>query len=710
MQFPDLASHNPKTVGAPSTSRFAKFEHPRKMLSLGNLFTNEDVERFARPIFEAGDTIIIEPKYDGLSVALHYTLGGLGAAVTRGDGSVGDLVTENVKRVQGVPLQLRGDDIPTNVEVRGEVYMSYQDFEAVNAERAAAGEKLFANPRNAAVGALKSSDPEEVARRRLSFVAYDLQDWEKHGIEHIGAQYDRLLMHGFKTPLWAHADSDHALLDQISAARERRKKWPFPTDGVVIKATRHTTRIALGTGTTGPNWAAAFKYPPTQVRTKLLAIDVQIGRTGVLTPVARLEPVQLDGTVVSNATLHNFDEVARKDIRVGDIVVIEKAGEIIPIVVEVDMEARSQLVDVHTAKAAEMFGVSESEVTAEMRKLGKLSNFTAAYGPSETTVVQTGRSVGKTTSLLVHLVPYQDRYVPPTHCPHCNSPTVKDKSALRCSNPTCKGRVLQQLVYFVSKAAMDIQHVGEALLESLVGQRLNSPADLYTLAAADITAHYTDGSKIAARALASIEASKSQPAWRVLAGLGIPGVGSNTSKQLLKVYESIEALSVATEESLRECEGIGEVTAADIVAWFRDRDNDQMWLQLVMRHGLQGIMEKKAPASERLDGQVWVITGTLSRERGDFANFLENHGAKVGSGVTSKTTHLLVGDKPGASKTSKAAKLKLSVVTEAEIHPRQAPQGTCYFSPQLEQTLATTSIRTSGNTSDIASSIVALTN
>ncbi len=485
VQFPELASHNPKTVGAPSTSRFAKFEHPRKMLSLGNLFTNEDVERFARPIFEAGDSVIIEPKFDGLSVALHYTLGGLGAAVTRGDGSVGDLVTENVKRVQGVPHQLHGDNIPTNVEVRGEVYMSYPDFEAVNAERAAAGEKLFANPRNAAVGALKSSDPEEVARRRLSFVAYDLQDWEKHRIEHIGAQYDRLLMHGFKAPLWAHADSSHELLDQISVARERRKTWSFPTDGVVIKATRHTTRITLGTGTTGPNWAAAFKYPPTQVKTRLLDIDVQIGRTGVLTPVARLEPVQLDGTVVSNATLHNFDEVARKDIRVGDIVVIEKAGEIIPIVVAVDMDARSEL----------------------------------------------------------H---YQDRYVPPTHCPHCNSPTVKDKSALRCGNSTCKGRVLQQLVYFVSKAAMDIQHVGEALLESLVGHKLNSPADLYTLTAADITAYYQDGSKIAARALASIEASKSQPAWRVLAGLGIPGVGSNTSKQLLKVYGSINELATAS--------------------------------------------------------------------------------------------------------------------------------------------------------------------
>jgi len=450
VQFPELASHNPKSVGAPSTSRFAKFEHERKMLSLGNLFTNEDVERFARPIFDAGDTVVIEPKYDGLSVALHYTLGCLGAAVTRGDGSIGDLVTENVKRVQGVPHQLLAYstdapamDAPT-LEVRGEVYISFEDFKAVNFERAAAGEKLFANPRNAAVGALKSSDPEEVARRRLSFVAYDLQDWEKHRIGHVRAQYDRLFMHGFKAPLWAHADNVRELLDQISAARERRKTWSFPTDGVVLKAARHTTRTALGTGTTGPNWAAAFKYPPTQVKTRLLAIDVQIGRTGVLTPVARLEPVQLDGTVVSNATLHNFDEVARKDIRVGDMVVIEKAGEIIPIVVEVDMAARSEL-------------------------------------------------------------PYQDRYVPPTQCPHCNSPTVKDKSALRCSNSTCKGRVLQQLVYFVSKAAMDIQHVGEALLESLVGHKLNSPADLYTLTAADITAYYKDGSKIAARALASID-------------------------------------------------------------------------------------------------------------------------------------------------------------------------------------------------------------
>ena len=630
VQFPELASHNPKTVGAPSTSRFAKFEHARKMLSLGNLFTNEDVERFARPIFEAGDTVVLEPKYDGLSVALHYTFGGLGAAVTRGDGSVGDLVTENVKRVQGVPLQLRGDNIPTNVEVRGEVYMSYPDFEAVNAERAAAGEKLFANPRNAAVGALKSSDPEEVARRRLSFVAYDLQDWEKHGIEGVGRQHQALAGWGFSTPVMALADDYDALVNHITFAGEQRKKWSFPTDGVVIKATYHRTRVTLGTGTTGPNWAAAFKYPPTQVKTRLLTIDIQIGRTGVLTPVARLESVQLDGTVVSNATLHNFDEVARKDIRVGDIVVIEKAGEIIPIVVEVDMAARSAL-------------VPASEV------------------------VMTGRSVGKTTRLLANLVPYQERYVPPTQCPHCNSPTVKDKSALRCSNSTCKGRVLQQLVYFVSKAAMDIQHVGEALLESLVGHKLNSPADLYTLTAADITAYYKDGSKIAARALASIEASKSQPAWRVLAGLGIPGVGSNTSKQLLKVYGSIAALSWVDEVVLRECDGIGEVTAADVVAWFNTDENENLWTDLVYTHGLQGVMEQKAPASERLAGQVWVITGTLSRERGDFANYLENHGAKVGSGVTSKTTHLLVGDKPGASKTSKATKLKLPMVSEEEL-------------------------------------------
>ncbi len=215
---------------------------------------------------------------------------------------------------------------------------------------------------------------------------------------------------------------------------------------------------------------------------------------------------------------------------------------------------------------------------------------------------------------------------------------------------------------------MDIQHVGEALLESLVGQKLNSPADLYTLNAADITAYYKDGSKIAARALASIEASKSQPAWRVLAGLGIPGVGSNTSKQLLKVYGSIEELSAATEESLRERDGIGEVTAADVVAWFGEPTNDMLWRRLVGQHGLQYATEKKAPASERLAGQVWVITGTLSRERGDFANFLENHGAKVGSGVTSKTTHLLVGDKPGASKTSKATKLNVPMVSEEDLH------------------------------------------
>jgi DNA ligase (NAD+) len=435
------------------------------------------------------------------------------------------------------------------------------------------------------------------------------------------------------------------LVDQIVAARETRKTWSFPTDGVVVKALDHKIRVALGTGTTGPNWAAAFKYPPTQAKTRLLDIDVQIGRTGVLTPVARLEPVQLDGTVVSNATLHNFDEVARKDIRVGDIVVIEKAGEIIPILVEVDMASRSEL-------------------------------------------------------------PYKDRYVPPTHC---QSPTVKDKSALRCSNSTCKGRVLQQLVYFVSKAAMDIQHVGEALLASLVGHKLNSPADLYTLTAADITAYYKDGSKIAARALASIEASKSQPAWRVLAGLGIPGVGSNTSKQLLKVYGSIAALSWVDEDSLRECDGIGEVTAADVVAWFNTDENENLWTDLVYTHGLQGVMEKKAPASERLAGQVWVITGTLSRERGDFANFLENHGAKVGSGVTSKTTHLLVGDKPGASKTTKTLKLKLPVIAEAQIHMRQTPRRRSHFSLQLKQTRATTSIKTSGKTADIASSIVALT-
>jgi len=614
-RHPELRTPDSPTqhVGGKPLEEFAHVTHRTPMLSLDNTYSEEEVvewfHRLEKHLPPPGEEIelVVEPKVDGVAVSLLYEHGRLQYAATRGDGVTGDDVTQNVLTIRGIPRELKGG--PDLLEVRGEVYMTREGFRKLNEERAAAGLPEFANPRNSAAGSLKQLDAAIVRKRPLGLILHGMG--AVAGGEPLNtyleglALLDRLdLPHG-KTAL---ARTLEEVLAAIRHIDQTRHSLPFETDGAVVKVNSFAQRERAGFTSKAPRWAIAYKYRPEQAETRLRDIIIQVGRTGVLTPVAELDPVFVSGTTVARATLHNEEEIARKDIRIGDLVVVEKAGEIIPAVTGVKKEAR------------------------------------------------TG----------------QERvFKMPDKCPVCGGDVVRDPEqvAVRCINAACPAQVRRKLRHFASRGAMDIEGLGEAMVEQLVEQNLaEEVSDIYKLTAERLAVIPRTGPKSIENLLAGIEESKNRPLWRLIFGLGILHVGATGARNLAKHFHTIEPMMNAGLDELQRIPDVGEIMGRSIFDFFRDEHNRAL-LERLKAAGLNmGARDPRhiPPANAPLAGTTWVITGTLSEEREAIAEAIRKHGGKVSSGISKKTSYLLAGEEAG-SKLTKAQSLGVKIVSEPEF-------------------------------------------
>ena len=615
-QYPQLVTPDSPTqrVGAEPLPEFVKVRHPYPMTSLLDAFSREEViawlERAQRllpegTVFE----FVVEPKIDGLAVALTYEDGLLTRGATRGDGIVGEDVTANVRTVRNIPLRipLAGSGrAPRLIEGRGEVYMPRDLFHRMNEERLAKGGPPFANPRNAAAGAVRQLDPRVTAGRPLRFFAYGVGRFEGHGLSSQWEALDYLRELGFPINPDIRLISD---FQQVLAYCEewmgKRDLLNYEADGVVIKINDFGLQQRLGIVGNAPRWAVAFKFPSREATTRLLGVGINVGRTGVLTPYAILEPVQLGGVTIHQATLHNFDDLARKDIRVGDVVVIQRAGDVIPQVVGPVMALRD--------------------------------------GSQQSVVL-------------------------PVACPVCGEPIVREEGevAIYCLNAACPAQLVRHVEYWVSRDAMDVDGLGIKVAELLVNKGLVSDvADLYTLTKEDLLRLEGFADKRAENLLSAIATSRDHPLWRVIAALGIRGVGGKVAQTLANHYHSLEALMAASLEGLQEIEGIGPRTAADIVDYFGRLRHRQLIEEL--RAG--GVRLADQPVAEQgpapLLGMVFVITGTLpSMSREAATALVQRHGGKVTGSISRNTTYLLFGDNPGGAKFAAAQRLGVPLLDE----------------------------------------------
>lgn len=617
-EFPQfLSPHSPtQRVGGAPLEGFETVEHLQRMMSLDNTYSEEEISAFYNRLLKNLETktlpVTIEPKIDGVAISVIYRNGVLERAVTRGDGRSGDDVTQNVRTIESLPLRLP-DNVPGDFEVRGEVFMPNDGFAAMNVQREKDGEQPFANPRNATAGTLKQLDPKKVAERPLDLIFHGF-GWLGEGVE-IESQDAFLALldkAGLRKgdPIW-HTDNLEGMLNAIRELDVKRHHLPYETDGAVVKVVDRKTQLDLGATSKAPRWAIAFKYQAEQAETRVLSIEIQVGRTGALTPVANLEPVLVSGTTVSRATLHNEEEVRRKDVREGDVVIIEKAGEIIPAVVEVKYDRRTG-----SEKAFEM----------------------------------------------------------PTSCPTCATEVERDPEqvAVRCPNPLCPDKVKRQIRHYATRGAMDIAGLGSSSVDQLVEAKLATRvSDLYHLDAVKLGSLERMGSKSVNNLLAGVEASKSQPAWRMLFGLGIRHVGSTSSQSLLEHFGSMEALMKASLEDLEAVPDVGAVVAQSLIDYFADPVGAEE-LERLRASGLpfepgdDTNAESAGPTSETFADTTWVITGTLTQPRDHFAQLIKQHGGKVSGSISAKTTYLLAGEKAG-SKMAKAEKLGVSILNEEDF-------------------------------------------
>ncbi|MBV9127992.1 MAG: NAD-dependent DNA ligase LigA [Verrucomicrobia bacterium] len=602
-------------VGGRPLEEFAQVRHRVPMLSLDNTYSETEVAEFYQRVRKALPgrevPVVIEPKVDGVAVSLFYEAGRLVYAATRGDGVTGDDITQNIRTIRTVPPRLRGDDFPAELEVRGEVFLPKSGFAKINAERAAAGQPLFANPRNAAAGSLKQLDPAIAARRPLDFFAhsYGLLTGRAVGSH---SEFFRLLDEvgiPHSQRLW----SAHDVAGILAAIRELdalRHTLEYETDGAVVKVDDFTQRARLGLTSKSPHWAMAYKYAAERVETRLRNITIQVGRTGVLTPVAELEPVFVSGTTVARATLHNAEEIARKDIRIGDRVLIEKAGEIIPAVVAVRADLRDG------------------------------------------------------SERVFHF---------PEVCPSCSGPLVRDPEqvAIRCQNVSCPAQLRRRLQHFASRGAMDIEGLGEARVEQLVGDGLvRDIPDIYELQAEPLLALERAGEKSVANLLAAIEQSKAQPLWRLLFGLGILHVGATGARALAAHFKTLDALLRATPDALQRARDVGEVVGASVHDFFTNPANVESLEKLRaagVNFGERDPVSDQPTTGASLADTRWVITGTLSRPREEIAELILERGGKVSGSISKKTNYLLAGADAG-SKLEKARTLGVQILDEAGFH------------------------------------------
>ena len=605
---PELASPDSPTqrVGGKVADGFAEVVHRVPLESLQDVFSLEELQEFGQRVAEAlpdGVEYDVEPKVDGLSVALEYENGIFVRGATRGDGLVGEDVTENLKTIRSIPLRLP-EALPSLI-VRGEVFMPRQVFEDLNAEAELQGKPLFANPRNAAAGSLRQHDPKIAAQRRLDIRVFNVQWAEGRTFTTHSEALDYLVSQRFKViPHETCADMT-AAGELIRRMGDERESYPFDIDGAVVKVNDLSDRERLGSTAKFPRWAAAFKYPPEQKESVVEDIVVQVGRTGVLTPKAVVKAVRLAGTTVTNATLHNQDFITEKDIRIGDTVLVQKAGEIIPEIVSVIKEKR----------------------------------------PDGT-----------------------QPYFLPTTCPVCGAPVERDEDGahIRCTGAECPAQRLRHLVHFASRDAMDIEHLGPAVVEALVGAGLvKGPGDLYHLKAEDVEQLERMGKKSAENLIAAIEKSKSAGLGRLLFAFGIRQVGQKAGKVLAARFGTLDALMAADAEILTAVPDIGAITARSLLEWFRSPQS--IHLIETLRAAGVSFQSTEAPVGEALAGKTFVLTGTLEHlGRKEATERIEAQGGKVSGSVSKKTSYVVAGEAAG-SKLQKATELGIPVLTEAQL-------------------------------------------
>ena len=597
-------------VGSDRTAEFTSVSHRYPMLSLSNTYSVEELQQFIERIEgEYGPTeFVCELKFDGTAISLTYEKGRLVRAVTRGDGTTGDDVTTNVKTIRSIPLVLSGSGYPDLFEIRGEIFMPYASFDRLNAEREAAGEQLFANPRNAAAGTLKQQQSAVVAKRGLDCILYQMAGDNLPFTNHI-ENLNAARSWGFKiSEYMSLCKGASEVVDYINHWDEARKSLPYPTDGVVIKVNDFQQRRTLGFTAKSPRWAVAYKFKAESALTKLLSVDFQVGRTGAITPVANLEPVLLAGTTVKRASLHNAEQIAALDIRVGDMVYVEKGGEIIP----------------------KITGVELSERTADCK-------------------------------------PFE--YI--TRCPECGAELVRFEGEAKhyCPNQSgCRPQIVGRIVHFIGRKAMNIDGLGGETVELLFENGLvRDIADLYSLRAADLAILPRLGEKSADNIINSIEASKSVPFARVLFGLGIRFVGETTAKYMAAHFKSIDAVIAADKTALMESDEVGDKIADSIIGYFADSVNISI-LERLRAAGLQFVAEVAEKQSNILEGKNVVVSGKFTlHSRDELKALIELHGGKNQSGVSSNTDFIVAGENMGPAKLQKAEKLGVKILSEQEF-------------------------------------------
>lgn len=616
LRYPELLTADSPTqrVGATPQAEFAEFTHSQPMLSLNNAFSDEDIIAFDRRACETLDTSQLEynmePKFDGLAINLVYENGLLVAGATRGDGYKGENVTQNLRTINSIPLRLNTAQPPAYLEVRGEVLMLRKDFEQLNASQREKGEKTFANPRNAAAGSLRQLDSRITALRKLSFFAYGWGEVKGMSLPDSHAAMMSLLA-GMGFPLTGLRETGQgvtALLDYFRRIGEQRDQLPFDIDGVVYKVNRLAQQQTLGFVARAPRFAIAHKFPAQEATTEVLDIDVQVGRTGAITPVARLKPVFVGGVTVTNATLHNEDEVRRKDVHIGDTVIVRRAGDVIPEVVSV--------VPGHRPASARPF-------------------------------------------------------IMPSQCPVCGSHIVKleDEAVARCTGGLyCSAQRKQALLHFASRRAMDIEGLGEKLVDQLVElNQVHTPADLYQLTLNQLASLDRMAEKSAQNILTAIEASKSTTLARFIYALGIRNVGEATAKDLAQHFVTLDALMTADIDALQAVPDVGAVIAQSIVQFFAEPHNREVIEKLLQAGVNWPAITPRMNLHAALGGKIFVLTGTLPTMSRDKAKeLIEAQGGKVSGSVSRKTDYVVAGTEAG-SKLDKARELDVTVINESQL-------------------------------------------
>lgn len=614
-QHPELITADSPTqrVGAQPSNAFSQVQHTIPMLSLDNAFTDEEITNFDRRIHERLETDVdiiycCEPKLDGIAVSIIYENGVFVQAATRGDGMTGEDITANVRTIKSVPLHLRGKEFPQHLEVRGEVYMPIKGFLAFNTKAAKLDEKQLANPRNAAAGSLRQLDSKVTAHRPLEFFCYGIGQVSEELAATHSQTLEKLRSFGLRvSPEVQTAIGAEGCLKFYNNIGNKRATLPYEIDGVVYKVDQYDQQRELGFVTRAPRWAIAHKFPAQEELTKVLAVEFQVGRTGALTPVARLKPVFVSGVTVSNATLHNMDEIERKDVRIGDTVIVRRAGDVIPEVVSVIKEKRS--------KNAEII-------------------------------------------------------VLPAHCPVCGSDVIRPdgEAAARCSGGLyCAAQRKEAIKHFVSRRALDINGLGDKLIEQLVDEKMiDNVADLYQLKPEALAALERLGEKSAENICNAIEKSKQTTLARFLYALGIREVGEATALQLANYFYRLEDVMQATEETLQQVSDIGPVVAANIVSFFHQAHNQEI-INKLKQYGVHWSEQDTPQTNQPLIGNTFVITGTLTAMSRDAATHqLQSLGAKVSGSVSKKTSYVIVGAEPG-SKYADAQKLGVPILLEPEF-------------------------------------------